>query len=214
MTSFSDLWPPSGLTLRSDDLTLSAISDEDLPSLVDLALSGVHEPDVMPFDVPWTQTPPEELPRRFAQHYWELRAGFSPERFTVEFAVRRAGDVVGVQGFHTTDFTVTRTAETGSWLAQRYHGQGIGTRMRRMVCTLLFDHLDATQVTSGAFTDNLASLAVSRKVGYRPDGVIRKNRLGRLALNQRLVLEPDHFVRGGPVDVAGVEPLRRFVGLP
>ena len=41
--------------------------------------------------------------------------------------------------------------------------------MRQMICAFLFDHLDFEEITSGAFTDNPASLAVSRKVGYRDE---------------------------------------------
>lgn len=42
--------------------------------------------------------------------------------------------------------------------------------MRQVMCAFLFDHL---AITSSAFTDNPASLAVSRKVGYRPNGDFR-----------------------------------------
>ena len=55
----TDLWPPFGLVLRSGDLTLSAITDDDLPGLADLALSGIHDPSWLPFLTPWTRTPPD-----------------------------------------------------------------------------------------------------------------------------------------------------------
>ena len=76
---------------------------------------------------------------------------------------------------------------------------------------LLFDHLGAAEVTSGAFVDNAASLAVSRKVGYREGDVTRVARQGGLALHRRLVLRPEDLVRGEPVEVTGVEPLRAFL---
>ena len=212
-TTRTDLWPPFGLIVTSGDLRLTPVSDDDLPGLVDLALDGIHSADMMPFDVPWTQAPADELPRRYAQHYWEERARFAPERFSLDFAVRRGDDLVGIQGCSADHFAITRTAETGSWLAARFQGQGVGTRMRTVICTLLFDHLGATQVTSGAFVDNPASLAVSRKLGYRANGVVRRNRLGTLALNQQLALDPGDLVRGEPIEVVGLEPLRRFLGL-
>ena len=58
MTEPSELWPPFGLTVRSGDLTLSAITDDDLTGLVDLVRSGIHEPDLMPFVYPWTRVAP------------------------------------------------------------------------------------------------------------------------------------------------------------
>lgn len=131
----------------------------------------------------------------------------------MDFAVRRAGELVGVQAFSARSFAVARSAETGSWLGERFQGAGLGTRMRRALCTLLFDHLDAAEVTSSAFLDNPRSLAVSRKVGNRPGGTLRKVRNGELALNQQLVLTPQTFIRGDGVEVTGVGPLRAFFGL-
>ena len=87
------------------------------------------------------------------------------------------------------------------------------------MCAFLFDHLDFEEITSGAFTDNPASLAVSRKVGYRENGVRRlKRREGELATNLGLVLTPGDLVRGEhPLEVEGAGRVpaldrARFVG--
>ena len=213
MITPSDLWPPAGLTLTAGDLVLSTVTEDDLPALVELVLSGVHPEDFMPFDTPWTLAPREELPRRFAQYHWRSRASFAADDFDLNLSVRVAGQLVGVQGFATKNYPVTRTAETGSWLARRFQSGGVGTRMRQCVCALLFDHLGAAEVTSGAWVDNAASLAVSRKVGYREGDVDRRQRQGALAWHRRLVLRPDDFVRGEPVQVSGVEPLRTALGV-
>ena len=148
------------------------------------------------------------------RYFSSVRAGFGPEAFDLLFAVRVGGELVGTQGLHGRDFAVTRTVETGSWLGLAHQGRGIGTRMRQAVCAYAFDHLGAEEVTSGAFLDNPASLAVSRKVGYRPNGVVRlKRRDGEMALNQKLVLTPADLVAGEPLEVVGAEDLRRFLGL-
>jgi hypothetical protein len=83
------------------------------------------------------------------------------------------------------------------------------------VVAFAFDHLGAAAITSGAFLDNPASLEVSRKLGYRPNGVRRlKRREGELALNQALILTPEDFVRGPhPLVVSGLAELRAFIGL-
>ena len=213
MTEPSELWPPFGLIVRSGDLTLSAVTDDDLPGLVDLVRSGIHEPDLMPFVYPWTRVAPDKVAQSFAAHHWSERAAFGPDHVSVDLAVRVDGELVGTQGFAGGPFGITRTAETGSWLAQRHQGRGIGTRMRQAVCTLLLDHLGAAEVTSTAFVDNPRSLGVSRRVGYRQGDVVRLAREGRLALSQRLVLRPEDLVRGEPVEVSGAEPLQRFLGL-
>lgn len=109
---------------------------------------------------------------------------------------------------------MTRSLETGSWLGRAHQGQGIGTRMRQAVCAFGFDHLGAVEITSGAFVDNPASLAVSRKVGYRPNGVVRlQRREGEAALNQKLTLCRADLVRGDPLEVEGAQDLRTFLDL-
>lgn len=213
MTSMSELWPAFGLVVRSGDLTLSAITDEDLPGLVDLVRSGIHAEDAMPFAMPWTRQPPEKVAPEYARYHWRTRASFAAEDFHLDLAVRERAELVGVQGFFARDYPVTRTAETGSWLARPHQGRGVGTRMRQIVCALLFDHLGAAEVTSAAFADNPASLAVSRKVGYRRTDVGRVAREGALAAHVQLRLSVDELVRGAPLEVSGAEPLRAFLGV-
>ncbi len=125
------------------------------------------------------------------------------------------GVLVGTQGIATTDYLVTRTGETGSWLGRAHQGRGIGTAMRQALCAFVFDDLDAAEITSAAFLDNPASLGVSRKVGYRANGIRRlARRPGELAENQALVLHPADLVRGDhPVRVEGLTAFRRSIGL-
>ena len=67
----------------------------------------------------------------------------------------------------------------------------------------------------GAFTDNPASMAVSRKVGYRPNGHTRhERREGELAICDRVVLAPKDLLRPEhDLVVEGVGPVRRLIGL-
>ncbi len=150
----------------------------------------------MPFSVPWTETPAEDFARQFVTHHWRMRSGFTAKDWSLYFAVYHDDELVGTQSVSTSSYLVTRTGETGSWLGMSFQGRGIGTLMRQAIIALMFDHLDAAQVTSGAFLDNPASLAVSRKLGYRPNGQVRhERRAGELAVNQHLVLTPENFVR-------------------
>lgn len=214
MASPSSFFPPFGLRIEAGALVLRPITDEVLAELVDLALAGIHDPERMPFAVPWTDAPAAELPLRFAQYHWGLRSAWRRERWQLELAVEHAGRIVGVQGFATTDYLLTRSGETGSWLGRQFHGHGIGTAMRQAICAFCFDHLQAEQVTSGSFVDNPASAAVSRKVGYRPNGLRRMTRRpGERQDNQAWLLTPDRFVRGAPITVTGAAAFREFIGL-
>lgn len=214
MTRLAEIWPPYGVRITEGNLLLTVVSDDDVPGLVELALASIHPPEQMPFATPWTDDGPADLPANNYRYYSRIRAECTPESFSLAFAVRVGGELVGVQGFDAHDFALTRTGETGSWLGRSFHGQGIGTRMRRAVCAFAFDALGATEVTSAAFLDNPASLAVSRKVGYQPNGVIRlKRRAGEVVPNQKLVLTPDTFVRGAPIEVVGLAKLLTFLRL-
>lgn len=203
---------PFGLRITAGPLELVAVTDDLIPELVDLALSGIHASDKMPFTVPWSAAPRDELGRNMAKFYWHQRSVFGPAEWSLNLAVRFDGELVGCQDLSAQDFRITRTAETGSWLAMKHQGRGIGTQMRQMICAFGFDELGATELTSGAFVDNPASLAVSRKVGYRRNGLERnKRRPGELAHMQRLTISPEELIRGEPITVKGAGRLRRLL---
>jgi RimJ/RimL family protein N-acetyltransferase len=86
--------------------------------------------------------------------------------------------------------------------------------MRQVMCAFVFDHLDADHITSAAFTDNPASLAVSRKVGYKKNGWTRVERLGQPATLVGLLLRKETFARfGHALTVDGLPGFRRSIGL-
>jgi RimJ/RimL family protein N-acetyltransferase len=208
MSGVESLLPLLGLRVSSGPLELRGITDDLLAPLVDLALEGIHDDTEMPFIVPWSIADPAELPLNFAQYHWSRRSTFSSQEWNAELAVHWDGELVGVQGVFATDFLVTKTAGTGSWLARRFHGRGIGTAMRQAACAFAFDGLGAELMVSGAYEDNPSSLAVSRKVGYRDQGWTRVARLGRPAVMRRLALSPEDFRR--PADEVVIEGLGEF----
>jgi RimJ/RimL family protein N-acetyltransferase len=203
------LWPPFGLRVTCGPLALRPLRDADFPEVLAVVHAGIHSPDQMPFSFPWTDPTGSEQDRQFLQYHWRARAELAPERWQLDLGVWRDDRFVGVQGVSTQDFLITRTGETGSWLGREFQGEGIGTLMRQAICVLCFDHLGFEEVTSGAFTDNPSSQAVSRKVGYRPNGEQRYARKGALAAMQSLVLRPEDLVRP-PYDV-GVVGAQEFV---
>ena len=217
--TIEDVLPMLGLRIEVTspvgDLELVGITDDLLAELADVAAAGIHPPERMPFTVPWTDTEPSRFALQFAQFHWGTRARWSPESWQLNLAVVQGGRPIGVQGFGATDYLVTRVGETGSWLGQAHQGRGIGTTMRRAICAFLFDHLDAAAITSGHFTDNPGSGAVSRKVGYRDNGTERRQRRpGEPATMTHLVLSPENFVRGGvAIEGEGLAPFRRSIGL-
>jgi RimJ/RimL family protein N-acetyltransferase len=213
VTTAATALPLLALRITAGPVELRGITDDLLGPLAELA-TDIHDPDFMPFTYPWSLTDAPGMPRNVAQYHWGNRARFSPARWNADLAVFFDGELVGSQGFGTADYLVTRTGETGSWLGRRFQGRGIGTAMRQVICAFVFDHLDARYITSSAFEDNPASLAVSRKTGYRDNGTELRNRLGQPATLRRILLEPANLVRyPRGLTVSGLPEFRRSIGL-
>ena len=209
------LWPLFGLRLATPRLILRPICDDDLAELVDLAVAGIHPPDRMPFLVPWTDVTGNDLIENLLRYHWRTRAESVPEDWSVQFAVRSRGALLGVQEISGRNFVLTRVMASGSWLGRAHQGHGFGTEMRAAVLDFAFDHLKATRATSTAFSDNLASHAVSRQLGYVTDGSdIVQRRPGEVAIDHRLLLTPETFRKPSwSVQVAGLDACRGSFGL-
>lgn len=199
-------WPLHGLRLRTPRLELRLPGLDELDALAQLSADGVHDPSWMPFLVPWTDLPPAERARSVMQFHWRTLADWTPQHWTLQLAVFRDGAVVGTQGLSGRDFAIVREVSTGSWLGQRYQGQGIGTEMRAAVLDLAFAGLDAESAISGAVAGNSASVAVSRKLGYQPNGLARTRIRDASGQEQRFVLDRDSWRqhRTVPVEIAGL----------
>jgi RimJ/RimL family protein N-acetyltransferase len=211
----SSRWPLTGLRLETNALELRWPRPDDLEALAELAAAGVHDPDVQPFLVPWTDAPPEERARGLLQYHWSRWGSWKPSDWSLELAVIRDGVVVGTQTAAGREFAALREVRTGSWLGRRYQGQGIGTEMRAAVLHLAFEGLGAREALSEAFEDNLASLRVSRKLGYRDDGVEWYLVRDRPALSRRLRLTRADWqaARTVPVQIHGLQPCLPLFGL-
>lgn len=216
MTRLADLFPAAGVSVRCGDLELRWLSDDDLPALVQVAQAGVHAPDFMPFESPWTLASPEELPANTLRFLWSRRAAITPQDWNLTLGVVWRGDVVGVQELMAKNFAAVRVAQTGSWIGREFQGHGIGTLMRQMVCALAFDELGAVECRSGAFSDNAPSLGVSRKVGYRVTDTTREPRADEQGWQTHhvLALTPETFVRPSQeITYEGVDAFRGFIGV-
>lgn len=172
-------FPAYALEVRTPRLTLRYPNDEDLLTLVDIVADGVHDPDFMPFSVPWTRAESPHRERNTLLYFWRQRALQLSDAWQLPLVVVVDGEVVGTQALFAKSWGVARTFETGSWIGQRFHGQGIGTEMRAAALHLGFAGLDAARAVTDAWHDNGASLGVTRKMGYRPNGDALEDRDGQ-----------------------------------
>jgi RimJ/RimL family protein N-acetyltransferase len=169
--TLTEYLPIYRIRLRTERLELRLPDLDDLVALADQAAAGIHDPDFMPFATPWTEAEPLERGRATIQVQMRAIMNATPQEWALPFVTVHDGRVVGMQEVTAKDFTVKREAATGSWLGRAHHGQGIGTEMRAAVLDFLFNGLGADYATSASFDGNVSSEGVSRKLGYRADGI-------------------------------------------
>ena len=208
-------WPIYDIRVWTERLELRLPTEDELLELLEIAGSGIHDPNEMPFGFAWTDQPSPFFERSFMQYHWSTRASFGPAKWSLDFGVWFEGMLVGTQGIDAENFAVLRGVSTGSWLAREFQGRGIGKEMRQAVLGFAFDHLGAIWAKSGSFRDNPASAAVSRAVGYEEDGieVLAPRGEPRELIRWRMHVDQWHARDRPQVEVAGLERSWDLFGL-
>lgn len=213
----AEIWPLLGLRMVVSDVELKSIDDETALDLGRLAGAGIHG-ESLPFYRPWSRGTPVEVARNVYTYHSGLRSRATPASWSLEFAARLDGTLIGVQALQADDFATTRSAESGSWLGREYQGRGIGTLLRVAILTFAFDALGAREVTTAAWADNTASNAVTRKIGYQPNGELLLDREGVATVSKRYRLErstwdarPDEL--RSHVQIDGLPAVTQWLGL-
>lgn len=130
----------------SDPMVNKYVSEEDTPKSLDAAK--------------------EEL------KYWGNL--FSNRRSVYWGIARKDTDMlIGTAGFNVWSRT-HRRAEVSYDLARPHWGKGIMTRTLRAICDYGFSAMELNRIQATVATDNMASIAVLRKVGFREEGVLRQ----------------------------------------
>ncbi len=186
--------PLTRLRLRTPRLELRLPTRAEARRLFAVAEAGIHDPGVMPFEVPWT----DDLDETDFVGYSTASTADS-----IRFAAFLDGAPIGVQGLDIHPEWVT----TGSWLGAAYQGRGLGTEMRAAVLTYAFEQRDATVARSGAIQGNQQSLGVSRKLGYEVVGAHVVSPRGEPLEHTDVELRRERFSSPVPVTVDGVRPL-------
>jgi RimJ/RimL family protein N-acetyltransferase len=209
-------WPLFDLAVRTPRLVLRYVDDAIACDLVRVVLTeGVHDPGWMPFTIPWTDLEPAELQRQSLQYWWRCRATTAPEAWELNLAVIVDGVPAGITSIGASDFAITGTFATGSWLGRSFQGRGIGTEMRAATLHLGFAGFGARRATTSAFADNGASLGVTRHLGYAPNGTsigIRREEPGE-QLHFVLTREAWAARRRDDIELVALEGARDQLGI-
>jgi RimJ/RimL family protein N-acetyltransferase len=150
-------WPLLGLRIRTARLELRLPTCEDITRLAPVSY---HRQSAGRVGATFTAS--ELLAREQARSISE----WSTNRWYLTFGVFRGGDPVGIQSVTTERFPSTRSFETPAWVAPTMRRQGFATEMRVAVLCLMFDYLAARVAVASPFAGNIASIEVSKRLGY------------------------------------------------
>jgi RimJ/RimL family protein N-acetyltransferase len=206
-------WPLFDLRLTNGDLVLTPLREADLAEVADVLPADV---ELNPAATRYALEPAVQRGVVVHQEYWRYYGTWRPQEWRLNFAVRRNGDLLGLQELEGNDFPVLRTVDTSSWLVAEARGTGTGKRMRRAVLALAFGPLEAQAAVTSAWHDNTSSLGVSRSIGYRPNGVSVMGREGEADTLVHLRMTREQWLETGAaaeVTIEGFEPCRPFFGL-
>lgn len=211
---FLDDWPLFGLRVRCEDVALRPVREGDLPHLAAIQPPDYeHDPSAEP--LPGLSV--DQHRRRLVyQDYWRSMGTWLPSSWTLAFLVEYQNAVVGVQSLEAEDYPTMGTVDSGSWLVPSARGRGIGVAMRGAVLSLAFDHLEALAAVSSARRDNAASLGVSRRLGYRGNGVsLNASGSGLVELEHMRLTKEEWQASGArlPTEVTGLAPCLPWFGL-
>ena len=171
-------WPLLDLQITTGDLELRPLVEADLAEVVRVMPADLElNPHATRFDVP------EDVHRAVVVHmeYWRSYGTWSTDAWRFHLAVRRDGELLGLQELEGNDFPTLRTVDTSSWLVPEVRGTGLGKAMRRAVlCARVRpsrcpgrDHLGVARQPRVARRLAVARLPAERRVlaGARRDGV-------------------------------------------
>jgi RimJ/RimL family protein N-acetyltransferase len=205
-------WPFFDLRITSGDVLLRGASDHDLDGLLAALPKDLElDPRLERFaGLPEAR----DRERRFVAGLWRHRGQWSPSSWCLDLVVEHDGRVVGIQSLEGDDFPTLRTVDSASWLASDVRGRGLGTAMRAGILALAFDHLGAEAAVTSAEHSNVASLGVSRRLGYADNGVGRVHGAeGAVDLQYLRLSRKDWRATGRTAEVSGVDACLPWFGI-
>ncbi|MFD7155241.1 GNAT family N-acetyltransferase [Kribbella sp. NPDC059898] len=198
-------------------LELRAATDELLEQLVPVVHAGKMKAEPSPYDDPiaFHEDDPDLRVAKWLRAMWRGRGIVEADRWRMNFVVVVDGEPVGMQDVIGVSFSTFGTVTSFSWLSADHRGRGIGTEMRQAILHLAFEGLGAKEAGSDAFVDNVGSNAVSRSLGYEPNGFDWATRRGEpVLLNQwRLTRQTWEQRRRDDIELHGVEACHALLPL-
>lgn len=161
------------------------------------------------------ETDPDLRVARWLRAIWRRRGTVEPDSWRLNFVVMVDGRPVGEQTLTGVQFATLGTVTTSSWLSSDLRGRGLGREMRQAILHLAFAGLGAKEAGSDAFVDNGGSNAISRGLGYQPNGSDWATRQGEPGLLNRWRLDRETWEsrRRDDIELHNVDACRALLPL-
>ncbi len=210
-------YPPLNVRVVTPRLELLGATDELLEQLAPLVRGGKATADPAPWDdpSPFYIEDPDLRVQQWMRGIWRGRGTLRPDAWRLYFVVMVNDEAVGSQDITGNGFDAFGTVESTSWVSSDFRQQGLGTEMRQAILHLAFDGLGANEAHSEAGVENQGSNGVSRRLGYKPNGMSWATHQDKPVLGQRwrLLREQWEAHRRDDIRLFGVDECRTALGL-
>jgi RimJ/RimL family protein N-acetyltransferase len=144
---------------------LRLMAEADLPAIVD----SVQDPEIPR----WTTVPSRYGPEDARQFHRTAAAGMEAGTDLPVLIVDAEDDrVLGAVGVHGID-PATGRCHAGYWVAAGARGRGIASRGLGLLCRYAFDEVEVKRIELWIDPQNVASVRVAEKLGFRREGLLR-----------------------------------------
>ena len=124
---------------------------------------------------PWSPLPPDGEEAYGAVFFDRVMAGASTETARRFLVVRRADEAVaGLVAITQISRGVFQSCCVGYWMGEAFANQGLMTEALRLSLGVIFDELALHRVEANIMPNNLPSLRLVQRLGFRREGLSRR----------------------------------------
>ena len=156
------------MRMVTDRLTLREIVEEDWATV----LAYQQNPLYLRF-YPWADRAEANV-RDFVRMFLEWQHELPRRRFQLAITLKGDGSLIGNCGIRRKPGNDWE-AELGYELAPEHWGQGYATEAARAMVNFGFGELALDRISSWCIADNEASARVLERLGFKPEGRLRRN---------------------------------------
>lgn len=136
------------------------------------ALRGESRAFLEPWEPRWMA---DELERHSWRHRIHRYRDDYAQGLAIAFFIfeRQSGKLAGGITLGNIRHGVAQSAQIGYWIGEKFAGQGLMREAVQLLCDHAFDTLRLHRIEAACIPDNLRSIRVLEKAGFRREGLLR-----------------------------------------